>query len=218
MQATAAQPQRWRILAALQDERGAIGFNMLWVCCAIIFLIPFFWDVSSLFYARRFAGASADAASLAAAQEYARQLEYTQTWQGLWRGRCDLHEYTQQQVVQRYSLHPALLAPPDLGYPAASSYAQQNNATLKSYSSTPVYAGQIVAGVVIPQIEIAAATERQVFMAYQPLYQREFQAPNHASALAYLARWSSTPRTCGGGTTYDFSFEWKVTLTTSISE
>lgn len=197
----------------LRDERGGVGFNLIWVCFIIIFLIPFFWDVASVHYARRLAGTGADAASLAAAQEYARQLHYVPEWNGIWYGRCDLAEYTPQQVVWRYRQLPAFAAPPDIGYGMAVEYAARNRDELTAYRTWPEYAGREVFGVPIPWIMVYVETLRHVFTAYEPIYGREFEAPNKAEAVAYLNHWTVTPRPCPGGfETYDFTFEWKITL------
>ena len=196
-----------------RDERGGLGYNALWICFVIIFLIPFFWDVASVHYARRFSGAGADAGSLAAAQEYARQLQYVPQWNGIFRGSCPLQEYTPQQVVLRYKLNPAFGAPPGIGYSQAESYVGQNGDGMDSYRSWPEYAGRVVAGVPIPWIKVAIDTGRHVNTAYGPIYQKEFDVPNKALAVAYLWQWNMTPRPCGNGyNTYDFTFEWKITL------
>lgn len=118
----------------MHDERGGVGFNLLWVCFIIIFLIPFFWDVGSVHYARRFAGTGADGASLAAAQEYARRLQYVPAWNGIWYGQCP-HECTPQQVVLRYRGLPAFGAPPGIGYGQAQQYAALNRDELTAYGS-----------------------------------------------------------------------------------
>ena len=199
----------------MRNERGGIGLNAIWVCFLVIFLIPFFWDVASVYYARRFAGTGSDGGSLAAAQEYARELHYVPEWNGIWYGRCDLGEYTPQQVVMRYSRLPAFSAPPGIGYPLALDYAGRNRTTLTNYRSWPEYAGRVVAGVPIPWIVVSTETLRHVNTAYDPLYGREFEAPNHALAVAYLWQWHMWPRPCpdsSGNVTYDFTFEWKVTM------
>ncbi|HEU4323632.1 MAG TPA: pilus assembly protein TadG-related protein [Roseiflexaceae bacterium] len=203
-----------------RDERGGLGYNTLWVCFALIFLIPFFWDVASVHYARRFAGTGADAASLAAAQEYARQLQHTPMHNGIFLGSCPRKEYTPQLVVLRYLTDPAFLAPPWLGYGYADNYARENRTDLLSYRSWPEHGGRQVAGVPIPWIKVAVDTRRKVFTAYEPIYGREFQAPNQALAVAFLDQWTMTPRPCVEdgvvvAFTYDFTFEWEVTLDTA---
>jgi hypothetical protein len=197
-----------------RDERGGAGLNMLWVCFLLIFLIPFLWDVASTQYARRFAGTGADGATLAAAQEYARRLHFVPQWNGIFRGRCELGEYRPQQVVLRYRTNPAFSAPPGLGQPAANAYASANRDELTAYRSYAEYSGVVnPAGVAIPVIKVYGEADRKVNTAYGPLYQREFKAPNQALAVAYLRRYTVTPRYCGDGrTTYDFTFEWKITM------
>jgi len=201
-------PGIWR------DERGGLGFTTLWVCFVLIFLIPFFWDIGSLYYARRFAGTGADAAALAAAQEYARQLQHGVFWNGTWRGRCELAEYTPQQVVMRYlTTKPAFSALPAIGIAQAQVYAAQNRDELTAYRAWPEFAGRNVVGVPIPWIVVNVTTRRQVHTAYQPIYGREFSVAHDATAVAYLSQWSVTPRPCSQYTsTYDFTFEWKITL------
>jgi hypothetical protein len=198
----------------LRDTRGGLGFNAIWVCFVIIFLIPFFWDVASVHYARRFAGTGADAGSLAAAQEYVRQLQYLPEWNGIFRGRCELGEFTPQQVVMRYRTHPAFGAPPGIGQGYATSYAAQNRDELTTYRSWPEYGGTQVEGIPIPWIKVYVETQRRVNTAYGPLYQRDFDVPNRGLAVAYLWRWNEMPRPCPDGehVTYDFTFAWKITL------
>lgn len=201
-----------QIVQLIHDDRGGVGFNLLWVCFIIIFLIPFFWDVGSVHYARRFAGTGADGASLAAAQEYARHLQYVPEWNGIWYGECP-HECTPQQVVLRYRTLPAFGAPPGIGYGMAQQYAALNRDELTAYHSWPQFAGRTVHGVPIPWIVVYVETLRPVHTAYGPIYGRDFEAPNRAKAVAYLWRWHSWPRRCNKWcTTYDFTFEWKITL------
>ena len=196
-----------------RDQRGGLGFNALWVCFIIIFLIPFFWDVASVHYARRFASTGADASTLAAAQEYTRKLQYVPQWNGIFRGSCPLQEYTPQQVVLRYRTNPAFFAPPGIGYGYAADYAAKNRDQLTTYRSWPEFTGQNVVGIPIPWIKVYDETKRQVFTAYGPIYGQDFNVPNKALAVAYLSRWNMTPRPCGNGyNTYDFTFEWKITL------
>jgi hypothetical protein len=204
--------QQLRQLA--RNEQGGLGFNLIWVIFIILFLIPFFWDVGSIHYARRFAGIGADAASLAAAQEYARRLHFVPQHQGLFLGKCELGEFTPQQVVMRYRLEPAFTGAPGFGQGYASSYASQNRDDLKAYRSWPEYSGvQAPAGVPIPVIKVYVDTEREAHTAYAPIYRRIFNVPNKAQAVAYLRRWTVTPRPCPYNmTTYDFTFEWKIAL------
>jgi hypothetical protein len=206
-------------IPALRDERGGLGFSALWVCFILIFLIPFFWDIASVHYARRFAGTGADAAALAAAQEYVRPLQYVPTWNGLWLGKCELAEYTPQQVVLRYlATQPAFSAAPAFGHGQAQAFAAQNHDELTAYRSWSEYTGRNVAGVPIPWIVVEVETLRRVHTAYRPIYGRDFDVPNRAKAVAYLSQWHSTPRPCPTGSgTYDFSFEWKITLDTARS-
>jgi hypothetical protein len=187
---------------------------MLWLCFLLIFLIPFLWDMASVQYARRFASTGADASALASAQEYARQLRFVPEWNGIFRGSCELKEYTPQQVVLRYRTHPAFSAAPAFGQPFAATYAANNRNALTAYRSWAEYSGvKNPFGVLIPVIKIYVETERKVFTAYEPLYQRDFNVPNQALAVAYLFRWNSTPRPCPKeGDTYDFTFEWKITM------
>jgi hypothetical protein len=211
MQRALAQPIRM-----FRDERGGLGFNALWVCVVLIFLIPFFWDVASVHYARKFAGTGADAAALAAAQEYARAVQRTPSINGIWRGRCELGEYTPTQVVLRYRQLPTFSAPPALGSGQAEAYAARNRARLMAYATWPEFHGRMVEGVPIPWLVVAAQTERDVATAYGPIYQRAFTVPNKALAVAFLYRWAKFPRPCGNGQqTYDFTFEWKITLDTA---
>ncbi len=205
---------RRQVLQLIRDERGGIGFNLLWVCFVLLFMIPFFWDVASVHYARRFAGTGSDAASLAAAQEYARQLHFVPIWNGIFYGRCELGEYTPQQVVLRYLTNPAFGAPAGIGEPYARQYALENRNTLTTYRAWPDYTlAKPVAGIPIPAIKVYVEAKREVFTAYAPLYRREFEAPNRALAVAYLDTWRMTPRPCGSYyTTYDFTYEWKITL------
>lgn len=84
---------------------------------------------------------------------------------------------------------------------------------LTSYNSWPRSGGTSVAGVPIPQIVVAVETLRPVQTAYQPIYSQELETPNKALAVAYPDRWRMTPRPCSKyTTTYDFTFEWKITL------
>ena len=201
--------------AAARDERGGAGIYTIGVCFLLIFLTPFFWDVASVHYARRFAGAGADAGTLAAAQEYARALHHVPAWNGIFRGSCALQEYTPQQVVLRYRALPAFAAPPGLGQPQAAAYVARNRDGLSAYRSWPEYSGvQFPAGVPLPVIKVYAETERRSSTAYSPLYGREFRVPNRAQAVAYLDRWTVAPRPCPGvsASTYDFTFEWKIAL------
>jgi hypothetical protein len=209
-----------RLGPILADEQGGAGLHMIWSCFLLMLLIPFLWDVGSVHYTRRFAGTGADAGSLAAAQEYARQLHYVPEWNGIFRGSCPLQEYTPQQVVLRYRTLPAFGAPPGLGRPQAESYAARNRAPLTAYSSWPEYSGtRFPAGVPVPVIKVRVDTERRTNTAYSPIYGREFLVPHKAQAVAYLRRWTVTPRPCyeNGSfvaNTYDFTFEWKITLDT----
>lgn len=195
------------------NQQGGLGFVAIFVCFAIIFLIPFFWDVGSVYYARRFASTGSDAASLAAAQEYARQLQHVPDFNGIWYGRCELGEFTPQQVLARYLLEPAFMASPYIGYGYAQDYANRNRNQLTQYQSRTEYGGRQVEGVPIPWIIVYVETNKDVFTAYGPLYGREFKAPNQALAVAYLHDWTMTEHPCPGGeVTYDFTFEWKITL------
>ncbi|MBC8163841.1 MAG: Tad domain-containing protein [Roseiflexaceae bacterium] len=198
----------------LHDERGGIGLNLIWVCFIILFMVPFFWDVGSVHYARRFASTGSDAGALAAAQEYARQVEHVPMFNGIWYGRCELGEFTPQQVVLRYRALPAFGAPAGIGQPYAAQYASANRNSLTSYNSWPDYGiAKIVTGVPIPAIRVQISTDKDVATAYD-IYGREFKTPNKAQGVAFLDQWTVTPRPCPGVNkeTYDFTFRWKITL------
>ncbi|MCU0491721.1 MAG: pilus assembly protein TadG-related protein [Chloroflexaceae bacterium] len=205
-----------KLQQAWRDERGGLGFNMLWVMFVLLFLTPFFWDIGSVHYARRFAGTGADAAALAAAQEYVNRLQFM--WghprQQQFRGRCELGEFTPQQVVARYKMERLnTIAPVSLGYGMAQRYAGSNRADLTAYRSWREYSIHNAAGVPIPVIKVYTETEREVHTAYGPIYGRDFQVPNRAQAVAYLDRSNYTPRPCPyKKVTYDFTFEWKITM------
>lgn len=202
--------------ARLLDERGGVGFAAIVVCFVLILLIPFLWDVASVHYARRRSGAAADSAALAAAQEYARLLQHMPEWNDIFRGSCELGEYLPQQVVLRYRQQPAFSAAPAFGQGYAAEYAARNGADLAGYRSWAHYAGRTVHDVPVPWIVVSAEVKRLVHTAYRPIYGRDFEVPNQALAVAFLNQWQSIPRPCGDGrNTYDFMFEWKITLDNS---
>jgi hypothetical protein len=210
--------QRPSLLAIARHQQGGIGFHVLWVAFVIVLLTPFFWDIASLLYARGSARTAADAATLAAAQEYTHQLQRTTIHNGLFRGRCSQHEYTPQQVVLRYLRQPALRGTPAIGFAAATNYARSNRNTLITYRSWPEYSGTtFAAGIPIPVIKVYGETQRPIQMAYRPIYGRNFEITNQAVAVAYLKRWRMMPRPCPGSgkvprITYDLTFEWAITL------
>jgi Flp pilus assembly protein TadG len=210
--------------AVVRNQQGGIGFHVLWVIFIILLLIPFFWDVSSVFYARGSARTAADAATLAAAQEYAHRLQRTTAHNGIFRGKCSRHEYTPQQVVLRYLREPALTASPAIGLSAATSYASANRNELIAYRSWPEYSGTVYpAGIPVPVIKVYGETQRPVHMAYRPLYGRDFDMTNRAVAVAYLKHWRMVPRPCPGSTrvprvTYDLTFEWSITLDAATAQ
>jgi TM2 domain-containing membrane protein YozV len=203
--------------ARLWDERGGVGFAAIAVCFVMVLLIPFLWDVASVHYGRRRSNAAADSAALAAAQEYARKLQHTMQWNDMFRGKCELGEYVPQLVVLRYLMEPAFTGAPAFGQGYAAEYAGRNGADLTSYRSWPHHAGKTVQGVPIPWIKVRTEVQRPVHTAYRPIYGREFEVPNQALAVAFLDRWYMIPRPCGadGRVTYDFTFEWKITLDNS---
>ncbi|NOK57340.1 MAG: hypothetical protein GFH27_549309n74 [Chloroflexi bacterium AL-W] len=220
--------------ALLHDEQGGIGFQLIWICFVILFLIPFVWDIASVQYARRFAKTGAEAAALAATQEYARSLHYQPTVQGVFRGSCSQQEYSPQDVLRRYLSQPTFGAPNGIGMGYANQFAQENGSQLTTYRSWAEDGGILVEGVSIPWIKVYVETLRPVHTAYWPIYRHDLKTPNRALAVAYLADWSSQSRPCNGSDdpaasvtspatttedmatcdecTYDFTFEWQVTL------
>jgi Flp pilus assembly protein TadG len=210
--------QHRQISALVRHQQGGIGFHVLWVMFLILLLAPFFWDIANVFYARGSARTAADAATLAAAQEYADRLQRTTERNGIFRGQCSQSEYTPRQVVQRYLTNPTFTASPAIGIGIAHHYAAINQNKLLQYRSWPEYSGRrTAAGMLIPVIKVYGETQRPIHMAYRSLYGRDFDIANQAVAVVYLKQWRMTARSCyeAGtytGTTYDFTFMWAITL------
>ncbi|NOK64189.1 MAG: hypothetical protein GFH27_549415n51 [Chloroflexi bacterium AL-W] len=199
----------------LREEDGGTSLTLIMMTFIVAIMTPFFWDIASVHYTRRLSGMGADAAVLAAAQAYARQLHYTPGHNGIFWGRCDLYENTPVKVLLRYLLKPAFNGPPSIGNPLAVLYANKNLNDLTSFKIwVDVDNAPGLFGLPIPMLKMTVGTKRQVNTAYGGLYRREFDVQNTATAAAYLSRFTVTPRWCGSFFTYDFTFSWKVTLFT----
>jgi hypothetical protein len=209
-----------RIVHILRDEHGGINMYMTMSLILIATSIPFFWDVASVHYTRRLAGTGADAAALAAAQEFIRPLQHVSGFNGPFLGSCSKHEFKPELVLLRYLTHPNFNVPADVGQALALMYATNNRNDLTSFRAWIDFDGAPeLFGIPIPMIKVAVGTERPVHTAYGPIYRRSFSVPNEAQAAAYLSFFKVTPRYCGDGDwTFDFTLEWKITLMTPESE
>ncbi|MCG8352408.1 MAG: pilus assembly protein TadG-related protein [Chloroflexales bacterium] len=209
-----------RIAHIVQDEHGGINMYMTLSLILVITSIPFFWDVASVHYTRRMAGTGADAAALAAAQEFIRPLQHVFGFNGPFLGSCSRREFKPELVLLRYITHPNFNAPAEVSQALALSYATNNRNDLTSFRAwIDLDGAPELFGIPIPMIKVAVGTERPVHTAYGPVYRRSFHVPNEAQAAAYLNFFTVTPRYCGSGDwTFDFTLEWKITLMTSERE
>lgn len=192
----------------LCDERGATGILILLVIFIVLFMTPFFLDFASVYYARSTAQTGSDAASLAAAKDYARALSIT------WHGWCEEPEIS---VVGRYLAYVQATAwNQGLGYGSARQYANENQNELTGYHSRASSRYRTVAGVPIPYVDIFANTKKPVHLLYQRFYGKSFETPAKATAEAYMDHHDHWIDLCIIGETvlvrHHYRFYWKIRL------
>jgi len=208
MNAVSCLPEDMMMRKRLHDERGATGILILLVIFIVLFMTPFFLDFASVYYARSTTQTGSDAASLAAAKDYARRLSRT------WHGGCGEPEAS---VVGRYLVYVQGTAwNSEVGYNSARQYASENQNELTGYSSRTSSRHTTVAGVPIPYVDVFVSTKKPVHLLYRRFYRRSFETPAKATAEAYMDHHDHWTDLCIIGETvlvrHHYRFYWKIRL------
>lgn len=197
----------------LEDERGANQIVILAVIMGALALVPIFFDFASVHYGRRTAQTGADAASLAAAKEYAIALSNPPPFAPDWVGFCGEIE---PNTIGRYVNYVEMVAWSSMGLPPAQSYAAANNSNVVEFQSelSPRY--KVVNEVSIPFVKVYVKTNKKINLLLQHQYGEEFQAPAKANAEVYLdshQHWA-VPCRLGDETKFInyYRFFWKIKL------
>lgn len=195
----------WQKLA---DESGANQLAVLSILLLSLLTIPPIFDFAQVQFTRRMAQTGSDAASLAAAKEYAEALSIS------WSGYCG---ESPSSVVSNYVRFEDGLVFSSIGGAPAYQYAGANTANLTSYQNYYNGESKSVSGVSVPFIEIQTETEKEANVVVD--YGTNFDVPAEATAVTYLDRYTHDSYICycspEGVCKYIHTFEffWKISLT-----
>lgn len=203
-----------QLRALLQDEGGGSQIMMLGIMLGALLLVPFFFDFASVHYSRRTAQTGTDAATMAAATEYARELSLRgQTWEGI----CGEQP---PMVVGRYLLYiQPIQWNRNIGLPWAQQFSTANRTTLSSFqvSGSPHF--KIVDGVTIPYMYVFASVRKPVNLTMQEEYGSSYRTTADATSEVFLDHWDhwTVPCTLAGepDVMHFYIFYWKAALVDS---
>ncbi len=209
---------RNRIGALLNREDGASMIVIMLVAVGLFLTVPVFVDYASLHYTRRVTQTGADAASLAAAIEYADHLSiqwpYGDGALGVAAaeiccfGQLCVYSMDWSKICSAaiYELYVMIEGSDDgIGKEEAKDYAERNGTEMKEYAANPVPFVlyelpriHIVANVVpIMPVAVLVEVERRAPMIYRTLYGRnDFKVRADARAEAYMNSYQESVMPC----------------------